>query len=161
MNHLRETPPKFQSKKDFEYLDEVGNKTILISFYIVVGGFFLLICLIVISSLFLLGDPLDKFFKSKYSVGVLFLIFYAIYEIYSRSPRFQRDVKELTSAFSLKNKYEKAEKRILKGICERKLNKVRDGINYLEHLKVYFSEMPEYNELLEKGKNWLKENDGK
>ena len=57
--------------------------------------------------------------------------------------------------------YKKAEEDIIYGIQRERVRWVKRGVERLEGLNEYLSEMPEYNELLEKGKNWLKENEGK
>jgi hypothetical protein len=161
--HLREEPSKlkFCSKLDFEYLDNVGAKTEFISAVIVLGWFFFFIAIGLFSFFFLKGDPVKAFFDSRYCFATLLVIFLLFYSIYSHTKRFKRDVVQLKCAFLLKHQFEKGEREIIKGMKTKKIQLIQNGVERLEGLNEYFSEMPEYNELLEKGKSWLKENEGK
>ncbi len=52
--------------------------------------------------------------------------------------------------------YQKAEADILNGIHQENIKLVVRGVEHLEDLNEYLSEMSEYHELLDKGQNWLK-----
>jgi len=109
---------------------------------------------------FELTDWLLKFFKD-YWVYLLAVAF-VLLTIFEKSKLNKGTLERLWVPLNkVAIPYKKAEEDIIYGIQRERVRWVKRGVERLEGLNEYFSEMPEYNELLEKGKSWLKENEGK
>ncbi len=95
--------------------------------------------------------------KISLSLGTIVLIIIVL-----QTSMFKKYKRKLRDFYLPLNKvvlpYKKAEEDIIYGIQRERFRWVKRGVERLEGLNEYLSEIPEYHELLEKGKNWLRDN---
>lgn len=96
-------------------------------------------------------------FVERHWIAALLLLFIACV-LFEHSRLNQDDILRIPYK-KVAKPYKKAEEDIIYGIQRERVKWVKRGVERLEGLKDYLSEMPEYNELLEKGRSWLKENE--
>ncbi|MCX7830978.1 MAG: hypothetical protein N2445_07975, partial [Acidobacteria bacterium] len=103
-----------------------------------------------------LGTILVSFMEKHQILALLLLIIACVLFEYSK---FNREYIEVLRVpyNRVAKPYKKAEEDIIYGIQRERLKWVERGVERLEGLSEYLSEMPEHNKLLEEGKNWLKE----
>jgi len=143
-------------------MDEVWrryNRNRLVCAIIPIGLVFLLVALDISFLVWFNTHPLlwmESFFKKHWLI--ILILAYIVLSIFERS-KFNWKYFESWRIPLLKvtKPYKKAEEDIIYGIQREREKWVERGVQNLESLDEYLSEMPEYRELLEKGRNWLRE----
>jgi hypothetical protein len=74
---------------------------------------------------------------------------------------FKREVSDLKLPLRAALQFQKGESEIDNGIANKNAKLVSQGIERLEGFEPCFTEMPDYQELLAKGRAWLSEHQGK
>jgi hypothetical protein len=90
---------------------------------------------------------------------ILFLILFVFFFFFQKSKFYWKYFESLRiPLLNVAMPYKKAEEDIINGIQQEKIKWVIRGVEHLEDLDEYLSEMPEYQELLEKGRKFLRQN---
>ena len=93
---------------------------------------------------------LNKFYWLILVAGVF------LYVLWTRSERYARN-RKVYALLDVIKQYEKTKETLEDGINSKSSDKVQEAFDQLEEMEDFFPEMPEYRELIEKGRSWLRE----
>jgi hypothetical protein len=135
----------------------------LIYFFISMGFLFSYISVDVVGKALFGKAPMTWLLNSSYRwpflllVGLLATGFF----FYFDQSKLQARNKRVYRACAIASTFEKAESALITSMNGKAIEPVQRALEKLEALNVFFSEMPEYNELLAKGRSWLSEHQEK
>lgn len=115
---------------------------------------FFVVLIDVLFDLFQNRKPIHTFLANHFWLATLiaFLFLCAV----DRTAFIQREFWAVGRAYWIARGYEKGEGNIKRGVEAGSARMVCKGIEQIEALEPYFSEMPEFREMLTKGRSWLR-----
>jgi hypothetical protein len=134
---------------------EKQRNRIAVRFGLIGAGFCFIVAVPgVLNEIFSWNLPYKAFLNSKtYLIGGT-VLFYVLASLYERTNLFKRNG-AILKAYLKVAAYNRAEKKVESGIYWGSAKRVKKGLECLAELDSWFSEMPEYRELQDKGRAWL------
>ena len=151
----------FKSRADMQAVRRNFNRNMMVGACIGAGAFFGGLIIDTICAVLFSKKPITSFLNSDYGLLFLFLFATIFVWFFGKSEFYKRVIENVGRANLIVMQFYKAEFELEHGIKQRNVERVTRGIARLEGLEPSFSEMPEYNELLAKGRAWLSEHQEK